>query len=156
MPNPTRVGCDAEWLCRRRELVAARAMRQVGQCEMHFQSRAVGLGWKCDIDRPLLRKNAGIDGLAVLSRSRPDAAAIRDLERQLGVQEVVLRTDPIGLEPFEQFLYMLERADCGEVGGTDGDGGAGQGRLLGGLRTGSGIRSDEAWANHHLDILAAS
>ena len=75
VPDPARVGRDAKrfgWRAVRSIPGLARPGRKVGQRQMHLQDRTVAERGRSDVvGRPALRKDARIDGLAVLAGSRP-------------------------------------------------------------------------------------
>src|SRR5947209_7806943 len=83
---------------------------------MHLQDRTVAqFGRSYVIDRPTLRKNTCIDGLAVLAGPRPYPGAIEEFERQVGDPEVRSRTKSVRIEPLEELPDIVVRADCREV-----------------------------------------
>src|SRR6516165_1200099 len=67
------------------------------------------------VDRPALRKNTRIDGLAVLAGSWPHPGAIKDLERQAGDPKVRNRINSIRIEPVEELPDIVVGADCRKV-----------------------------------------
>src|SRR5882672_2425016 len=98
---------------------------------MHFQDRTIAeRGRPCVVDRPPLRKNARVDGLAVLAGSRPYPGAIIKFKWQVGDPEVWvgsdvsyridMSTDSIRIEPIEELPDIVIRTNCREVVGSNG------------------------------------
>src|SRR5262245_59135531 len=71
------------------------------------------------VNWPVLRLHARVYGSAILAGARPDARPISDLDRQLCNSEMVARTQPVGIEPIEKLLDVIECTDGGEVIGSD-------------------------------------
>ncbi len=95
-------------------------MAQVGERQVHLQSRALVKCYRaCNVRRPVVRDDTGVDDLTVLSRAGFDPGAIGDPERQLRNAEIGVGVDTIGIETIEKVFNVAKSTDSGKVIGPD-------------------------------------